>query len=189
MALPIGAILNIIGQAVKKGGSTVGGVAQTVAPIAASMGKAAKTQRKMIHADAEKLKKGQVGFSQAKKSQMLADSMRAQRAATKGTEANIQRQMAASGGRSGAFQTGLQDLTGTQAGAAALAAQQINQQSEAQAERRRAEILQRLKEQAARNKANWTQSTSHIQGAMGGDSGGGQQMDVNSLEGAFGKGK
>jgi len=186
MALPIGAILALVGKAAKGGGKAIGGTAQAIAPIAASLGKAATSQRKMIHADVDKLKKGQVGFSEAKKRQMLADSMRAQRAATKGTEVDVRRQMAASGGRSGAFQQSLQDLTGTQAGASALAAQQINQASEQQAERRRTEILQRLKEQAARNKANWTQAAGGVQQAMGSSSGS-KPLDASALEGLYGK--
>lgn len=144
------------------------GTMQTAAPILQSLGKAATQQRKLIAADVTAMKAGQLGYSEAKKREMVQQAMDMARA---------------------------QGLSGQQlAQVGAQAMQTANTDSEQQALIRKQQVLQRLKEQAARNAANWTQSTSHVgemlgQKQGGGSSGGGMDIGsmASSLQGVLGK--
>lgn len=176
MGLPLGAIFNIIDRAQASSGN----IARSIAPVAASLSKSARAQRKLVQADTEKLKQGQLGLTEAQKRQRLANSMRAARAQTAGRAAALERQQAMAGGRSGAPAAAQRDLAGTEAGVAALAAQQIEQQSQQQAERRRAEILQRIRQQQQINRQNWMDATKNI-----GSTGKQRSVDYNSLESLY----
>lgn len=147
----------------QKAAGATGATAQFAAPIAQSLGKAATQQRKLIHSDVEKLKKGQLGYSEAKKRRMLEEALGAAR--MQGVQGSELAQMQA------------QQMQG------------INTDSEQQAIIRRAEILRRLKEQAARNAANWNASAQHVGGMLGAAQSGGDIGGLaSSVGGALGKG-
>jgi len=141
-----------------------GSTAQFAAPIAQSLGKAATQQRKLIHSDTEAMKQGKLGYSDAKKRRMLEMSLR-QQASAMGPEGMSSSQRAA---------------------ASASAMQGINTDSEQTAILRRADILRRLKEQAARNSANWAESTSHVGGMLGADQKGGGGGDIGGMASSLG---
>lgn len=137
-----------------------GETAQFAAPIAQSLGKAATQQRRLVHSDVEKMKKGQLGYSEAKKRRMVEEAVgAARRQGVQGSE-----------------------LAGLQA----QSMQAANTDSEQAAILRRAEILRRLKEQAARNAANWSESTSHVGGMLGADQKGGGGGDIGSMASSVG---
>ena len=138
-----------------------GETAQFASPIAQSLGKAATQQRKMVRADVEKMKRGQLGYSEAKTRRKLEEALGSARA-------------------QGVSGSNLAQMSAKQM-------QAINTDSEQQAILRRAEILKRLKEQAARNASNWQESTKHVGRMLGANQKGGSGgLDLGSLAATFG---
>jgi len=178
VCLPIGAIFDIINRAQ----AGVGNFAKSAAPVAASLSKSARAQRKLVQADTEKLKRGKLGLTEAQKRQRLANAMRAARAQIASQNVALQRQQAMAGGRSGSPAAQQRSLADTEAAVAALASQNIEQQSQNQAARRRAEILQRIRMQQQINRQNWMDATKNI-GSTGKQRGG---VDYNQLESLYG---
>ena len=103
--------------------------------------------------DVAKMQKGQLGMTAAQKRSAMGEAVKGIQASTRGTEAQLRREAAATGGfgRSGAQAQQLQGLTQQRTAAAGQAAAGVEKASQEQAHRQRASILARA--EAAGKKA------------------------------------
>lgn len=129
-------------------GGPVGGVLGGLAGqyIAGRIDPAMKAQRAQQAKDIAALKGGKLGLSEAEKRTMLAGAARGIQAQTAGIESNLRRQAAAQGGfgRSGAQTKALGQIVGQQAEQIARYAGKVDDLSQQTAERRKADIMNRL---------------------------------------------
>ena len=125
-------------------GSALGGLAGQY--VAGRLDPAMKAQRAQQAKDIAALQAGKLGLSEAEKRTMLAGAARGIQAQTAGMEANLRRQAAAQGGfgRSGAQQKALGQIVGEKAEQIAQYAGKVDDLSQQTAERRKAEIMNRL---------------------------------------------
>lgn len=125
-------------------GSALGGLAGQY--VAGRLDPAMKAQRAQQAKDIAALQAGKLGLSEAEKRTMLAGAARGIQAQTAGMEANLRRQAAAQGGfgRSGAQTKALGQLASQRGEQLAQYAGKVDDLSQQTAERRKAEIMNRL---------------------------------------------
>lgn len=125
-------------------GSALGGLAGQY--VAGQVDPAMKAQRAQQAKDIAALQAGKLGLSEAEKRTMLAGAARGIQAQTAGMEANLRRQAAAQGGfgRSGAQTKALGQLASQRGEQLAQYAGKVDDLSQQTAERRKAEIMNRL---------------------------------------------
>lgn len=159
--LPVGAALasGLISQAAGIGTLAGQGIASAVDP-------AAKAYRRQMKKDIDALKQGKLGLSEAEKRTMLSGTQRALQAQTAGAEANLRRSAAAMGGfgRSGAQQAALGQIGAAQGEKLAAEAGRIDEQSQALARQRFADVMNRV---AAKRKE--AMETGREAGKVGGE--------------------
>jgi len=139
------------------GGGLVGGALAAVPAVAGMMSAGGRAYRQQLGKDLAKLRRGNLGFSQAEKRQMAGEAARGMQSQIRTAEADLRRQAAATGGfgRSGAYQKGLADIyKGSQA---QLGAQMgdIERLSTQQALQEKQRILQAAKEQRDKVASDW----------------------------------
>jgi hypothetical protein len=107
---------------------------------------AAIAYRKQMKKDITALREGKLGLSEAEKRTMLAGTQRSLQAQTAGLEANLRRAAAAQGGfgRSGAQQAALGQMAAGQREEMARVAGGIDELSQARAQQRFTDIMERL---------------------------------------------
>ena len=117
--------------------------------IASAVDPAARAYQGQIKQDISALKRGKLGLSEAEKRTMLAGTQRALQAQTAGLEANLRRSAAAQGGfgRSGAQQQALGTLAAGQRETMAGATAKVDALSQETAQRRFADVMNRLYQQ------------------------------------------
>ena len=129
-------------------GGPVGGALAGLAGqyVAGRVDPAMKAQRAQQAKDIAALQAGKLGLSEAEKRTMLAGAARGLQAQTAGMEANLRRQAAAQGGfgRSGAQTKALGNLAAQRGEQLAQYAGKVQDLSQQTAERRKAEIMDRL---------------------------------------------
>ncbi len=125
-------------------GSALGGLAGQY--VAGRFDPAMKAQRAQQAKDIAALQGGKLGLSEAEKRTMLAGAARGIQAQTAGIESNLRRQAAAQGGfgRSGAQTKALGNLTAQRGEQITQYAGKVDDLSQQTAERRKAEIMNRL---------------------------------------------
>jgi hypothetical protein len=125
-------------------GGALGGLAGQF--IAGRLDPAMKAQRAQQAKDIAALQGGKLGLSETEKRTMLAGAARGIQAQTAGIESNLRRQAAAQGGfgRSGAQTKALGNLAATRGEQVAQYAGKVDDLSQQTAERRKAEIMNRL---------------------------------------------
>jgi hypothetical protein len=141
--LPIAAAAPLTALAGQGAAALAGGVGQA---IASAVDPAAIAYRKQLKKDVTALREGKLGLSEAEKRTMLAGTQRSLQAQTAGLEANLRRAAAAQGGfgRSGAQTAALGQLAAGQQEQMARAASTVDQQSQALAQQRFGDIMERL---------------------------------------------
>jgi hypothetical protein len=114
--------------------------------IAGRIDPAMKAQRAQQAKDIAALQAGKLGLSETEKRTMLAGAARGLQAQTAGMEANLRRQAAAQGGfgRSGAQQKAIGNLAAQRGEQLTQYAGKVDDLSQQTAERRKAEIMNRL---------------------------------------------
>jgi hypothetical protein len=119
--------------------------------IASAVDPAARAYQGQIKRDISALQRGKLGLSEAEKRTMLAGTQRALQAQTAGLEANLRRSAAAQGGfgRSGAQQQALGTLAAGQRETMAGATGKVDALSQEVAQRRFADVMNRLYQQRA----------------------------------------
>lgn len=119
--------------------------------IASAVDPAARAYQGQIKRDISALQRGKLGLSEAEKRTMLSGTQRALQAQTSALEANLRRSAAAQGGfgRSGAQQAALGQLAAGQREAMAGAAGKVDALSQEVAQRRFADVMNRLAQQRA----------------------------------------
>lgn len=137
--------------------AALSGLAAGAAPLVGEAGKAiasvvdpaARAYREQMQKDITALREGKLGLSEAEKRTMLAGTQRALQAQTAGTEAMLRRSAAAQGGfgRSGAQQQALGTIGAQQREKLAEAAGGVDALSQEVAQRRFADVMQRIYEQ------------------------------------------
>jgi len=139
---------------------------------------------------AERLRKGEFGFSKGQKREMLGGAVRGIQSATKGLEADLRRQAAAAGGfgRSGAQQAALGEIAGQQSEAAAQASGRIEAMSSAEAQRQRSDTVAALKEARERKRAATTDIAGEVLGAAITGRGVTKKLKSEALKAATGEG-
>lgn len=151
MAAPLLAIP--LAQAVGVGAAAAAGPLMQEAgkAIASAVDPAARAYQKQIKRDISALQRGKLGLSEAEKRTMLSGTQRALQAQTSALEANLRRSAAAQGGfgRSGAQQAALGQLAAGQREAMAGAAGKVDALSQEVAQRRFADVMNRLAQQRA----------------------------------------
>ena len=117
--------------------------------IASAVDPAARAYQGQIKRDISALQRGKLGLSEAEKRTMLAGTQRALQAQTAGLEANLRRSAAAQGGfgRSGAQQQALGTLAAGQRETMAGATGKVDALSQEVAQRRFADVVNRLYQQ------------------------------------------
>lgn len=125
-------------------GVALGGLAGQY--VAGRIDPAMKAQRAQQAKDIAALQAGKLGLSEAEKRTMLAGAARGLQAQTAGMEANLRRQAAAQGGfgRSGAQTKALGQLAAQRGEQLAQYAGKVDDLSQQTAERRKADIMNRL---------------------------------------------
>jgi len=151
-------------------GGALGGLAGQF--VAGRLDPAMKAQRTQQAKDIAALQAGKLGLSEAEKRTMLAGAARGIQAQTAGIEANLRRQAAAQGGfgRSGAQQKALGQIVGQKAEQIAQYAGKVDDLSQQTAERRKAEIMNRLelrRQEALRAGAEAGQALTQLPSAIG----------------------
>ena len=118
-----------------------------------------KASKAALQKDITKLQKGQLGMTAAQKRGAMGEAVRGINASTRGTEAQLRREAAATGGfgRSGAQAQQLLDITGQKAGATGQASADIEKASQEQAYREKASTLARAAAQGQKVKADWAE--------------------------------
>jgi len=151
MALPL--LAAPLAQAVAVGAGTAAGPLMQAAgqAIASAVDPAARAYQGQIKRDISALQRGKLGLSEAEKRTMLAGTQRALQAQTAGLEANLRRSAAAQGGfgRSGAQQQALGTLAAGQRETMAGATGKVDALSQEVAQRRFADVMNRLYQQRA----------------------------------------
>ena len=146
-----------------------------------------KASKAALQKDITKLQKGQLGMTAAQKRGAMGEAVRGINASTRGTEAQLRREAAATGGfgRSGAQAQQLQGLTQQRADAAGLGAAGIEKASQEQAYREKASILARAAAQGQKVKADWAElGDAGAEGVEMGLAAGWQERYEEKLEGA-----
>jgi hypothetical protein len=151
-------------------GGALGGLAGQF--VAGRLDPAMKAQRTQQAKDIAALQAGKLGLSEAEKRTMLAGAARGLQAQTAGIEANLRRQAAAQGGfgRSGAQQKALGNLAAQRGEQIAQYAGKVDDLSQQTAERRKAEIMNRLelrRQEALRAGAEAGQALTQLPSAIG----------------------
>jgi hypothetical protein len=143
----------LVGKAALAGLEAVGGplLAEAGKAIASAVDPAARAYQGQIKRDIRALQRGKLGLSEAEKRTMLAGTQRALQAQTSALEANLRRSAAAQGGfgRSGAQQAALGQLAAGQRETMAGAAGKVDALSQEVAQRRFADVMNRLAQQRA----------------------------------------
>ena len=118
-----------------------------------------KAARQELKKDVAKMRKGKLGMTAAQKRGAMAEAVKGIQAATRGSEAQLRREAAATGGfgRSGVQAQQLQELTQQRTAAAGQAAAGVEKASQEQAHRQRASILARAEEQGRKVKKDVTE--------------------------------
>jgi len=140
-----------LAQAVAVGAGTAAGPLMQAAgqAIASAVDPAARAYQGQIKRDIDALQRGKLGLSEAEKRTMLAGTQRALQAQTAELEANLRRSAAAQGGfgRSGAQQQALGTLAAGQRETMAGATGKVDALSQEVAQRRFADVMNRLYQQ------------------------------------------
>ena len=146
-----------------------------------------KASKAALQKDITKLQKGQLGMTAAQKRGAMGEAVRGINASTRGTEAQLRREAAATGGfgRSGAQAQQLLDITGQKAGATGQASADIEKASQEQAYREKASTLARAAAQGQKVKADWAElGDAGAEGVEMGLAAGWQERYEEKLEGA-----
>jgi len=151
-------------------GGALGGLAGQF--IAGRLDPAMKAQRAQQAKDIAALQGGKLGLSETEKRTMLAGAARGIQAQTAGIESNLRRQAAAQGGfgRSGAQTKALGNLAATRGEQLTQYAGKVDDLSQQTAERRKAEIMNRLelrRQEALRAGAEAGQALTQLPAAIG----------------------
>jgi len=162
-------------------GSLIGGGVNAALSATVELGYANTKQRKMMKADVQRMQKGDLGYSEAQRNQLLAGQNRVGQAQVADQMAQMQRYQAAQpGGRAGGYDTQRGQLLAGRQAATAQYNTGIEQASSQMAAQQRAEIMSRLAAQGQKFKeAAYRQgdiAQSGISGKPlygGGDGGGG----------------
>jgi hypothetical protein len=141
--LPIGIAAATDALSGKGAAALAGTVGQA---LASAVDPAAIAYRKQMKKDITALREGKLGLSEAEKRTMLAGTQRSLQAQTAGLEANLRRAAAAQGGfgRSGAQQAALGQMAAGQREEMARVAGGIDELSQARAQQRFTDIMERL---------------------------------------------
>ena len=146
-----------------------------------------KAARQELKKDVAKMRKGKLGMTAVQKRGAMAEAVKGIQAATRGSEAQLRREAAATGGfgRSGVQAQQLQELTQQRTAAAGQAAAGVEKASQEQAHRQRASILARAEAQGQKVKKDVTELAGGIaEGAEAGLQAGIQARYLDKLEGA-----
>ena len=148
-------IVGALGAGLIVGGTTAAlkAGAKGAGMIAERRSAGGKAARQALKKDISKMQKGQLGMTAAQKRSAMGEAVKGIQASTRGTEAQLRREAAATGGfgRSGVQAQQLLDITGQRAGATGQASAGIEKASQEAAHRQRASILARA--EAAGQKA------------------------------------
>lgn len=135
-------------------GSLIGGGANAAVSAVGELGYANTQQRRMLKADTKRMQKGDLGYSEAQRNQLLAGQNRVGQAQMADQMAQMQRYQAAQpGGRAGGYDTQRGQLLAGRQAATAQYNTGIEQASSQQAAQQRSEILGRLAAQGQNFKA------------------------------------
>lgn len=165
----------------------IGGGANAAFSAAGELGYANTQQRRMLKADTKRMQKGDLGYSEAQRNQLLAGQNRVGQAQMADQMAQMQRYQAAQpGGRAGGYDTQRGQLLAGRQAATAQYNTGVEQASSQQAAQQRSEILGRLAAQgqnfkaAAYRQGDIAQSGISGKSLYGSDSGGNGWTDVES---------
>jgi len=165
---------DLIGAGVNAGLSAIG-----------QLGYANTQQRKMMKADTQRMQKGDLGYSEAQRNQLLAGQNRVGQAQMADQMAQMQRYQASQpGGRAGGYDTQRGQLLAGRQAATAQYNTGVEQASSQMAGQQRAEIMSRLAAQgqkfteAAQRQGDIAQSGISGKSVGGGGGGGGGYSDV-----------
>jgi len=154
------------GLASKEGLALVGEAGKA---IASAVDPAARAYRKQLKGDIRAMQQGKLGLSDAEKRSMLAGSQRALQAQTSATEANLRRAAAAQGGfgRSGATQQAIGRIGAEQKEKLAGEMGRIDELSQAKAQQRFNDIMQRIEAKRAEARQTGANIAGGVLGAAG----------------------
>ena len=175
-------------------GAATENYAPLVGQALAGLKKENRAEKKDLRKDIDAMEKGELGYSEAQKRQMQADALDQAREQSSSYQDAIQRTAAAQGGQSGSTFAAMQAANVHAQDVAGAVGAQVQQLSDQQAARRRAEVQQRMAVAAQRNRDNgkaWGKATGDTAGDFGKILGGGSagssgSMDMSAFSGAGG---
>lgn len=143
------ALMGGLGAAAPGLGAAIG------ATLGERMSYAGKQQRQQLRKDVDAMNKGQLGFSQAERSQRLGQSLQDIRAGIRDREADLRREAAATGGfgNSGLMAAQQGQLASAEAAGAAQAGAATDAMSQQQVQAREADIRNRIETGVQRARA------------------------------------